>query len=214
MTENNKIDWSKFLPPFPLPDTGAKKFVVGQVWQGHVPGTFGDNGTKAVYRITKTGPGTRMRDHADLEILAGGCSEFVGDDSFLANHSALVPAHLYAEPVKFELPQWNAWPFPGQTGPLVYNPMPPQPLRFDLPTAGPKPEPRPRYLDVVERILRKSKEHKDAGRGDEDFSQVFVPMDDYRALVEFFDDPEPLVWTAIGLVSVHPVNPDGATFSD
>ncbi len=70
---------------------------------------------------------------------------------------------------------------------------------------------------MIERILIKADEHRRAGRQYEGFRQVFVPKDDYDALVEYFGSQfmdGPLVFTSIGTVSVHPVNPDGATFSD
>jgi hypothetical protein len=77
--------------------------------------------------------------------------------------------------------------------------------------------PQPVWLAVIERIMLKAVEHKHAGR-DDDFSQVLVPMADYKALREHFeiltDEDDILVSTAIGILSVHPVNPDGATFVD
>jgi hypothetical protein len=78
--------------------------------------------------------------------------------------------------------------------------------------------PRPLWLSVVERIMLKAMEHKKAGRWD-CFKQVLVPMADYQALREQLgvdgDDGDPVyVSTALGIMTVHPVNPDGATFVD
>lgn len=33
------VDWTRWLPPHPLPDTGKKQFKPGQVWSGRAPGS-------------------------------------------------------------------------------------------------------------------------------------------------------------------------------
>jgi len=102
------------------------------------------------------------------------------------------------------------WP-DGPLPPAPSIPYQPWPVKIELLNEV------PRYLLVVERIMEKALEHKKAGRTDS-FRQVLVPMDDYQALKKYFDvdglHEEVLVATAIGILSVHPVNPDGATFVD
>jgi len=72
--------------------------------------------------------------------------------------------------------------------------------------------PKPVWLAVIERIMVKAKEHKNAGREGQ-FTQVLVPKADFEALKEHFGE-EPFVATCLGVIDVYPVNPDGATFVD
>lgn len=74
-------------------------------------------------------------------------------------------------------------------------------------------EETPSWAVVIIRIMKKAEAHFKAGRAG-NFQQVLVPKKDYEALQEHFRSTDVQVHTCLGLISVYPVNPDGATFVD
>jgi len=179
--------WSKLLPKGPLPDTGVKTFEVGDVWAFWVP----DGTSPGVVKITGR-PKPCMGNHWDCEDLTvDGGPPFIATTSRAARHAVLlrrvVPCMQAAHHSALSC---------AEDAPLVKAPVD-----------------RPRYAAVTEKIMVKAEMHRKAGRGGA-FSQVFVPMDDFEALREYFGGEPCVVQTSIGPMSVHPINPDGATFSD
>lgn len=81
------IDWSKWLPPEPLPDTGSKVFKPGQVWACWLPNAFGSGQEPCVKRILDV---YENGDVADVEHLAGNHKWGPMKDAPNALHAVLV----------------------------------------------------------------------------------------------------------------------------
>lgn len=90
------IDWSKWLPPHPLPDTGPKEFRTGQVWAWHIDI---ESGNREVDRITNV---SKRGITAETEILAcvgiHNLHSTIFTDSPAANHAILIQDVDEAEP--------------------------------------------------------------------------------------------------------------------
>jgi len=188
------INWKAYLPLRELPDTGDKDFKKGEVYAANV------EGRASVARVTTH---KDEEGYVRMEVLAGdayglvACDAYglVACDSDWAKHSVLIR------------PEFAEKPFPN-TGDLAAR------LRAEEPAQVTKaPQERPRWLDVVDRVLLKADAHRRAGRVGV-FKQCFVPMADYEALVEHFGESGASVWTCLGMINVYPLNADNTTFSE
>jgi len=180
------INWKSYLPLRELPDTGDKSFRMGEVYAANV------EGRASVARVAAH----RDEDgYVRMEVLAGEARSLVACDSDWAKHSVRIQAHDALLPVP-------------NTGAVAAI------LRGETPAPVTKaPQERPRWLEVVDRVLLKADKHRREGRAG-CFKQCFVPLDDYDAMVEHFGESGASVWTCLGMINVYPVNPDGATFSE
>jgi hypothetical protein len=186
---------------------------VGQVWAYRT--TIASGGVVLITRSAGAALAKETGDdfylnHAQCKVLAGADVRFIGPDSVAARCAVLVQGVWQMEPT----PPSVLYATSTSQSTSEMKPVKAAPERAD------DEDSNPRWLQVINRILLKAERHAKAGRARQ-FSQVFVPKDDYKALLDHFGNavgnalfPNVEVFTAIGPISVHPVNPDGATFSD
>jgi len=96
MSDAPERDWSKWLPPAPLPDTGPKVVANGQVWAGYGPG-----GVPGVFEVWfhgggSCGPWANMRD-----LTGGGTARFNPQEGM--RHAVLVQDVGQPEPTPPEV---------------------------------------------------------------------------------------------------------------